>query len=69
MKPNENQIESINLIISIIESWKNTNDINSPTHESDINEELRKLDFLKLNHHNNIKDILSYLWTIVTDIK
>lgn len=36
--------EIINMVLSIIESWKNTNDINSPTLYSDILEELKKLD-------------------------
>lgn len=36
--------EIINTVLSIIESWKNTNDINSPTLYSDILEELKKLD-------------------------
>lgn len=40
MKPTQKQIELINTIISIVSSWKNTNDIGSPTHYSDIDEEV-----------------------------
>lgn len=36
--------EIINTVLGIIGSWKNTNDINSPTLYSDILEELKKLD-------------------------
>ena len=36
--------EIINTVLSIIESWKNTNDLNSPTLYLDIHEELKKLD-------------------------
>ena len=38
MKPTERQIKAIDTIVSIVNSWKNTNDISSPTVESDIHE-------------------------------
>lgn len=38
MKPTERQIKAIDTIVSIVKSWKNTNDISSPTVESDIHE-------------------------------
>ena len=38
MKPTEIQIKAIDSIISIIETWKDTNDISSPTHYTDIEE-------------------------------
>lgn len=40
MKPTEIQIKTIDTIVSIVKSWKNTNDINSPTLSSDIQEEI-----------------------------
>lgn len=40
MKPTEIQIKAIDTIVSIVKSWKNTNDINSPTLNSDIQEEM-----------------------------
>ena len=38
MKPTEKQIKVINTILSIIETWKNTNDIDSLTHTVDIHD-------------------------------
>ena len=38
MKPTEKQIKVIDTILSIIKTWKNTNDINSSTHIVDIHE-------------------------------
>lgn len=40
MKPTDIQIETINSIISIIQTWRNSNDIDSPTHYNDIEEYL-----------------------------
>lgn len=40
MKPTDKQIKIIDCIISIVKSWKNTNDISSPTLQSDISEEI-----------------------------
>lgn len=42
--PTAKQIEIIDAITHIIKCWVVTNDISSPTHSSDILEELRKLD-------------------------
>ena len=38
MKPTDKQIKVIDTILSIIKTWKNTNDINSSTHIVDIHE-------------------------------
>ena len=38
MKPTDKQIAIIDSIISTIQTWKNTNDISSPTHYNDIEE-------------------------------
>ena len=38
MKPTERQIKVIDTVLSIIKTWKNTNDINSPTHTVDIHD-------------------------------
>ena len=38
MKPTEKQIKVIDTILSIIETWKNSNDITSPTHTVDIHD-------------------------------
>ncbi len=38
MKPTDKQIAIIDSIISTIQTWRNTNDISSPTHYNDIEE-------------------------------
>lgn len=38
MKPTEKQIKVIDSVLSIIKTWKNSNDIDSPTHLVDIGE-------------------------------
>lgn len=38
MKPTKRQIKAIDTIVSIVNTWKNTNDISSPTVGSDIHE-------------------------------
>ena len=38
MKPTEKQIKVIDTILSIIKTWKSTNDIDSPTHSCDIHD-------------------------------
>lgn len=38
MKPTEKQIKVIDTILSIIKTWKNSNDIDSPTHTVDIHD-------------------------------
>ncbi len=40
MKPNNGQIKIIESIRSTLSFWENTNDIDSPTHECDIDETL-----------------------------
>lgn len=38
MKPTEKQIKVIDTILSIIKTWKSTNDIVSPTHNCDMHD-------------------------------
>jgi hypothetical protein len=40
MKPNKSQIKVINAIKDTLSFWEGSNDINSPTHECDIDETL-----------------------------
>lgn len=40
MKPNKSQITVIDSIISTLNFWRGSNDIDSPTHECDIDETL-----------------------------
>lgn len=44
MKPTEKQIKVIDTILSIIKTWKNTNDISSPTHSLDMHDFLYELE-------------------------
>lgn len=65
MKPTEKQVKVIDTILSIIKSWKNTNDINSPTNSSDIHEylfnELEILGIITLCEREEIEDIITDL--------
>ena len=38
MKPTEKHIKVIDTVLSIIKTWKNTNDIDSPTHIVDTHD-------------------------------
>ena len=40
MKPTEKQKKAIDAIVSIVKTWGNTNDINSPSHIDYINDEM-----------------------------
>ena len=53
MKVSENQIKVIDSIISIIKTWKITNDIYSPTHENDIHDYL----FADLNEIFSLEEL------------
>lgn len=53
MKATEYQKKTIDSVLSIIKTWKNTNDINSPTHYVDIGEFL----YADLYNTINIVDI------------
>ena len=44
MKPTEKQKLICELIISHLNNWKSTNDLSSPTHQSDIDEEVNSLE-------------------------
>ena len=65
MKPTEKQIKVIDTILSIIKTWKNTNDINSSTHIVDIHEfmyaDLKSEDIVTQDESEKIEDKLSDL--------
>ena len=72
MKPTKKQIELIKTIEKIVSSWGSTNDINSPTHYSDIREELKKLKFEDNEFSDNFNVLISierYLFTILSEIQ
>jgi hypothetical protein len=58
----ENQEDLIETISDIIGTWKNSNDLSSPTVRSDIKEEINKKDYLqqrdKQKLYNEIRHIL-----------
>lgn len=65
MKPTTKQIELIKTIEKIVSSWRSTNDINSPTHDSDIDEELRKHDF---DANTDDKGLVTYALSDILEI-
>ena len=71
MKPTEKQTKVIDSILRIIYSWRNTNDINSPTNSSDIGEflfaDLELGDTITWQERSEIEDNLrALLCTIQT---
>lgn len=72
MKPTKKQIELIKTIEKIVSSWRSTNDITSPTHHSDINEELQHFKFEDNEFSDNFNVLLTvenHLSTILSEIQ
>jgi predicted nuclease of restriction endonuclease-like RecB superfamily len=70
MKPTDKQIKVIDTILSIIKTWKNSNDIDSPTHTVDIHDFL----YADLESEDIIKDYTTYaleklLTTLIYEIQ
>lgn len=71
MKPTEKQIKVIDSCLSIIKTWKNTNDITSPTHLVDI-EEFTQSDLMYEIEDDlifDIQDLLCDLWRVVNKVE
>lgn len=69
MKPTEKQIKVIDTILSIIKTWKSTNDIDSPTHSNDMHDflyaDLESEDIIHSAITDELEDSLcSLLYTI-----
>ena len=69
MKPTEKQIKVIDTILSIIKTWKNTNDISSPTHSLDMHDflyaDLECEDIIRPSITDELEDSLrNLLYTI-----
>ena len=69
MKPTEKQIKVIDTILSIIKTWKSTNDIDSPTHSCDIHDflyaDLESEDIITPSITEELEDTLrNLLYTI-----
>lgn len=59
MKPSKSQIKIMEFCKSIIDTWINTNDINSPTHFVDLHDFINaELDWIP---NNNLENILENL--------
>lgn len=71
MKPTDKQIKAIDTIVSIVKTWANTNDINSPSHIDYINDELNKElgDFIRDAWLYELKDKLVDLYIKVKRIE
>lgn len=71
MKPTEKQIKVIDSCLSIIKTWKNTNDITSPTHLVDIEEFTQSdlVDEIEDDLIFDIQDLLSDLWRVVNKVE
>ena len=73
MKPTEKQIKVIDTILSIIKTWKNTNDIESPTHLVDIDEFLTAdlmditNDFETFQIQDELSNSLSSIWRTINN--
>jgi len=66
---NELQTELIRSIESIIRSWRNTNDISSPTHFGDIWEEMNKYKYDDRFPADGVDDIATHLEHIFNQIR
>jgi len=64
MKPNKQQKEICELIKSQVSFWMNSNDIDSPTHLCDIDEEVAKLE-LEEDMEGELSFALKELYYIV----
>lgn len=66
MKATELQTKIIDTCISIIKTWKNSNDINSPTHYVDISEYIENDLFEESEElKESLDNILAYLLDII----
>ena len=65
MKPTEKQIKVIDSILSIIKTWKNSNDIDSPTHEVEIRDFLyADLECENVELEDALRDLLYTIQTV-----
>lgn len=66
MKANDKQKEICDLIINQVNFWKESNDINSPTHHCDNNESVRNIDWLS---EEDVEDLTNFLDNLLNYIK
>ncbi len=72
MKPNNSQLTLIDELISIMGTWKNTNDINSATHVGDISEFLSlnsQYDYIPTESLEEIENSLCKIWAVINKLE
>lgn len=69
MKPTPQQVEIIKCLKIEMTHWQNTNDIRSPTHDSDLTAELSKFEYDFGMSEEDWKDIHKHLWQIFLIIR
>ncbi len=71
MRPNIKQVKTIKSVVSTIQSWEGTNDINSSTHSSDIGECLTSdlYDAVSEEKLAKIEKLMVDLWNEITEIE
>jgi hypothetical protein len=72
MKPTEKQIKVIDTVLSIIKTWKNTDDINSSTHIVDIHNflfaDLENRGLLYSTQTEEMEDLLCSLFNAIKTV-
>ena len=69
-KPNENQKEVLSYLKNQISYWNNTNDINSSTHQGDMEEEFIHIeDFFDNESKDKLLHSLNEIYTLVKNVK
>ena len=72
MKPTKKQIKVIDSILYIIETWKSTNDIDSPIHIADISDflyaDLESEDIIHSAIADKLKFTLAYLLYMIQKV-
>lgn len=64
--PSKNQVKLMEFCMFIIKTWINTNDINSPTHESDLHDFINvDLDWLSDEDKENIENLMLNLYKFI----
>lgn len=72
MQPNDKQKKVIEELVSMIRFWQTTNDIDSPSHECLMEEDIDSLIFeldIKANHSHRLNELLEELLELIRDIK
>lgn len=69
MKPTEKQKKVINILIDILKSWRDSNDIDSPTLNSDLEESLEELnDYIASAYLPNFRRIVTRLFLFIKNL-